>query len=41
MSGTEIGGMQGRDEHLARAWMVLPVSANMLLQEINLVRFHS
>jgi hypothetical protein len=37
MSGAEAGDMQGRDEHLARECMVLPVSANMFLPNINLV----
>ena len=38
MSG-KAGSMQGRDEHLAKQCMVLPVSANMFLSEIDLVPY--
>jgi hypothetical protein len=37
MSRIETSDMQSRDEYLARQYMVLPVSANMLLPDIDLV----
>jgi hypothetical protein len=37
MSRIETGDMQSRDEYLAKQCMVVPVSANMFLPEIDLV----
>jgi hypothetical protein len=37
MSRIETGDMQSRDKYLARQYMVLPVSANMFLPEVDLV----